>query len=410
MSVKFCHFDEKVTLDQAEFVSLDLDGCHLPGLEAEALRFGAWFGMRGAQVVGDLWMFNARIGGAADLGGTSVAGDFTFGCAVVDGELRLSGFNCTGVTRLRSCRVAGDLDLAGAVLGGAEAGAGALSASGLAVEGSLLAHGATFRGETNLIGVRVGGTLALVDVTLETAAADRWTLLLIEAQAPMATLRPTAGSHGRISLRDARFGRFVDDVVGWPEAVTVELDGFTYERLTHRTPDTARPTVAQRLDWLARQTTATGTGFSPTPYEQLAVALQREGHEQHARQVLRAKERLRHRALGRLGGLWGAVQDAVVGFGYLPARALGWLAFVLACGTCYFQVAGAPRPIKLDEAPSWDPFLYSLDQVVPIVTLGHDSAWNPTGPDKAVTLTLIVAGWVLVTTVVTGVGRTLKRQ
>lgn len=89
--------------------------------------------------------------------------------------------------------------------------------------------------------------------------------------------------------------------------------------------------------------------FSPAPYEQLAAALRHEAREQEARQILRRKERLRHRALGRLGTLWGAVRDATVGFG--PGRALAWLAVLLAAGTAYFDVADPVPPIKPAEAP-----------------------------------------------------------
>ncbi|MET7300402.1 hypothetical protein [Embleya sp. NPDC005575] len=265
LSVKSSCFDQTPTFDHADLVALDLDGCHLPGIEAEALRVSTWLGIRGGRVGGDLWMFNARIDGTADLGDTTVGGDFTLGSSVMGGGLRLTGFACGGEARLRSCRISGDLDLAGAAL--SNPGATALSASGLTVDGSFLAHGLTVRGEANLTGARIGGTLALVDVTLREPPSTGWVLLLIEAQAPMARLRPTAGSRGRVSLRDAHFGRFVDDVVGWPEAMSAELDGFTYERLTHRTSDTVRPDVTQRLTWLARQTDATSAGFSPAPYE-----------------------------------------------------------------------------------------------------------------------------------------------
>src|SRR6185503_21310899 len=96
------------------------------------------------------------------------------------------------------------------------------------------------------------------------------------------------------------------------------------------------------------------------------------------------RERLRHRAMGRLGAVWGAVQDVAIGFGYRPARALWWLLAVLALSTGWYAVAGPLRAVKPDETPTWDPLLYSLDLLVPLVDLGHEQAWDPIGADKAV--------------------------
>ena len=61
------------------------------------------------------------------------------------------------------------------------------------------------------------------------------------------------------------------------------------------------------------------------------------------------------------------------------------------------------------EEPHWDPVLYTLDLLVPLVDLGHERAWDPAGPDKAVAVLVMAAGWVLATTVVAGAGRALRR-
>ncbi|MBB2948239.1 hypothetical protein FB565_008022 [Actinoplanes lutulentus] len=50
-----------------------------------------------------------------------------------------------------------------------------------------------------------------------------------------------------------------------------------------------------------------------------------------------------------------------------------------------------------------------MDVLVPLVGFGHDTAWDPVGADKAVTLAVMTAGWVLVATVVAGPGRALRR-
>ena len=65
--------------------------------------------------------------------------------------------------------------------------------------------------------------------------------------------------------------------------------------------------------------------------------------------------------------------------------------------------------MKPDEAPTWDPFLYTLDVLIPLIDLGHDKAWDPVGADKAVTLAVMAVGWILATTVVAGAGRAIRR-
>jgi hypothetical protein len=94
------------------------------------------------------------------------------------------------------------------------------------------------------------------------------------------------------------------------------------------------------------------------------------------------------------------VRDATItgNVSLMPARVGGW-----------FARSGPLRAVKADGAPTWDPFLYSVDLLVPLLDLGHDKAWEPVGADKAVALSVMVAGWVLATTVIAGTGRSLGR-
>ncbi|MBB2948238.1 hypothetical protein FB565_008021 [Actinoplanes lutulentus] len=64
------------------------------------------------------------------------------------------------------------------------------------------------------------------------------------------------------------------------------------------------------------------------------------GINEEARQVLIVREQLRHRAMGRLGALWGAVQNVGIGFGYRPVRALMWIVAVVAASTGWFAWSG----------------------------------------------------------------------
>ncbi|MFJ7779477.1 hypothetical protein [Streptomyces yangpuensis] len=383
-----CTFEEEVVLDGARLVNVHMTECQLPGLSAISTHVDQWLGFPDSQFAGEVQLFNARVSGTVEFDGCSIGGALTLGRAVVEGGLHLR----------RGCEVDGKLRL-----------------KGIQVQGALLACGLVVNGQIDATGARIGDSLSFVDVTVH--CPRDWALILAEVQASRVTLHLNSASSGAVTLRDAHFGRLIDDINNWPPACLVDLGGFTYDRLSDRTGDGLRPTVEERLLWLRTHGVLNGAlqpaverHFAPGPYEQLAGALRQEGREQESRAVLREMERLRHRAWGRLGAWWGTVQDVMVGFGYLPGRALLWLSVLLFSAMAYFQVAGPLARVKRDEGPTWDPFLYSLDVVVPFISLGHDTAWDPTGWDKAVSVLLMVAGWFLVTTVIAGMGRTLRRQ
>lgn len=401
--LQHCVFEEPVVLDHAALGSVDLDGSELPAISAESLQVVRWFGMRQARVAGDVWLRHIRVGGSLDLDGTIFSGPVNLQRAVIDGDARLGhGAAFNAGLRLDGSRIAADLNIAQATAR-APAGVAALNASGVIIGGGVWAHDLVADGTVMLIGARATMAMTFQGSVLRHPDGDA--LLLIEAQTALLTLRPAPASAGMIVLRDAHVGRLIDDPVGWPDRCRVELTGLTYERVSRRSGDTTAWAAKQRLAWMARY----GTGFAPGPYDQLAAALQRDGREHDANEVLRMRERLRHRAMGRIGAMWGAVQDVVIGFGYRPARALLWLVAVLATASGWFVWSGPLDPIKQGEAPTWDPFMYTLDLLVPLVDLGHEHAWDPVGADKAVAVLVMVAGWILATTVVAGAGRALRR-
>jgi hypothetical protein len=403
LRLRRCVFAEPLVLDHAEIGSANLDESELPAVEAESLHVRRWFGMRQARLAGAAWFHHVRVGGGLDFAGTTFGGAVNLQRVVVEGDARLGhGAGYAAGLRMDGARIAGDLNLA-QVTAQAPAQRPAIDANGATVGGGVWLHGAVADGTVMLIGLRAGGAITVQNATLR--HADDYALLLIEAQTAMLTLRPAPDSAGAISLRDMHVGRFVDDPAGWPPACRIELAGLTYDRISRRSGDTTEWSARERLAWMARY----GTGFAPGAYDQLAAALRRDGREQEARQVLRVRERRRHGAMGWAGAAWGAVQDATIGFGYRPARALLWLVAVLGAGGGWFAWRGPLRPVKPGEAPTWDPLLYTLDLLVPLVDLGHERAWDPVGADKAAAVLIIAAGWVLATTVVAGAGRALRR-
>ncbi|MGW0568923.1 hypothetical protein [Streptomyces tauricus] len=69
-----------------------------------------------------------------------------------------------------------------------------------------------------------------------------------------------------------------------------------------------------------------------------------------------------------------------------------------------------PRASKPLEAPSFNPFLCALDLLLPVASFGQEGAFNPAGRQQWFAAALIAAGWVLATTIATGITRTLSRR
>ncbi len=171
---------------------------------------------------------------------------------------------------------------------------------------------------------------------------------------------------GTLDLRHAAVTVLQDRSGGWPAAI--RLDGFTYATLESPLP------AATRLGWLGRDS----GGYQPQPYEQLATVYRAMGHDAEARIVLLAKQRRRRRTVSAPLRIWGYLQDWVVGYGYRPQRAALWLAVLLAVGTAAFA-ADHPAPLDGSQSPQFNPFLYTLDLLLPIAGFASATPSTPKG-------------------------------
>jgi hypothetical protein len=211
-----------------------------------------------------------------------------------------------------------------------------------------------------------------------------------------------------ISLAGAEVGTLRDSHLSWPTASPVDLEGFRY-----RTLDTGL-TTTDRLRLLKRATPK----YSPHPYEQLSQLMQSVGQGDEASKVQLASLRRSYESSRLPIKVWGKIQDIIVGYGYAPIRALAFFLLLLVGGGVWFTLVpehcGRPGLGQLPlcpvngEHPTWDPWLYSLDLLIPFVNLGHENAWDPTGTSKLIMYILIAGGWVLTTTIVAATGRHLR--
>jgi hypothetical protein len=351
-------------------------------LLAKGLEAAGMIQLLGAQVAGNLDFSDARV---ANPGRQAVVADRI----VVGEQLDFSSFRCEGQVTLRGGRVDGQVLFAHACL--AKPGRYALHASALTVGDSLyLWGGFTADGEIVLRRAHINGGVHIVTVGSITMDASTLT-------ADTFLLRVGDRAASAVSLQQAKVRQLRGDPDGWPRQVV--LDGLSYQTLDSQLPATAW------LEWLRRDEGR----YVPQPYEQLSAAYRRLGDDAGVRQVQLAKQRMRRATLKPNAKFWGYVQDWTVGYGYQPVRAVAWLLMLLTVGTAVFSVS-PPAPLIAGQAPHFNAFIYTLDLLLPIVSFGQRTAWNPAGADQWLAYLFIAAGWLLATSVAAGITRALNRS
>lgn len=356
-------------LREAELVNPAGNALRAPGLtvrfdmDCSACTAAGTVDMFGAQVGGQFWL------GAAHL--SSGDSDWALSAPLLKvggGMYCNAGFSAAGGANLFGAAIGSMLDFANATLTAPDGTA--LRAPGCTVQTDVaLTNGFSATGAVDLSGARIGGGLRLADATFTACTAD---------------------------LRNASIGVLSGQPSHWPGEI--HLRELTYTALE---PYLAAP---QWLGWLRRDP----GGYEPQPYEQLAAYYRRVGQDEQARTVLLAKQRHRRQRVRLLARAWGHLQDAAIGYGYRPARAFGWLVFLLAFTTVYFTLY-PPRTVGSGGA-SFQPVIYAFDTVVPVFDLAHQQTYVTSGAGQWITWAVTIAGWVLATTVIAGITRTLTRS
>ncbi|MEU4720745.1 hypothetical protein AB0G06_14045 [Nonomuraea dietziae] len=342
-----------------------------------------------AHVTGQLVFIGAHLdnpGGSALISedGLTTGGSVLFSDAVVRGAILMYRATVGGMLSFMNAR----LDHPGAT---------ALALDGLKVE-SLLHCGGTFTAEG---GIRLGGARIGAAFTLDGALLsnpDGHALTCSDATMAVLRLRTRKPIVGTVDVRHAHVANLDDDLSSWPEHL--RLDGFTYDALV------APATVEERLAWIGRDTNGHRLR---QPYEHLSAIYRRLGDDAAARQVLLIKHRRGRVELPWYGRAWGHLQDVTVGYGFRPLRAAAWLVGLLVAGTAFYAL-NPPHPLEAGKAPAFNPPFYTLDLLLPVIDFGQERAFNPTGPWQWLAYAFVLSGWILATTIVAAVTRSLSRQ
>ncbi|MFD7282320.1 hypothetical protein ACFV80_36180 [Streptomyces sp. NPDC059862] len=432
-TISRCCILSRARLDNATGTALNADRLHVGGLLAldDGLTAEGPITLVGAAIEGPMLLnradLNAPGQSALDASLAQIGGDLT----------AASGFSARGSLVLEDTRVAGSVDLAEAQLHN-PAGE-TLSARRLQVQGRLYCGSTTSQGHIVLTDANIGAAAEFHSARLTNPSGNTLTawgltasvldlcdgfvsngrVSLTSSHIASAVCLASTTITGRVSLKRVRAGSLKTDSstqlsgpvdfrhaqveiladvpTRWPDALL--LDGFVYSHMEVTLP------LRERLAWLAKET----GGYLPQPYEQLAAAYVSHGDDAAAREVLLAKCRRQRASQPPLTRIWGHIQDWTVGYGYRPIRAAAWLLLMLLIATAAFT-AQHPPPMKPSEAPPFNPFLYSVDLLLPVVGFGQEGAFNPHGWQQWLAAASIAAGWVLATTIAAGLTRTLSRR
>jgi hypothetical protein len=429
-------FTDVPDLTEARVVNLLLTDCTLPGLRARLLELRGDLALVRCAVAGSVDLCDVRVGGTVTLDGSRIVNPVGIsnestgtatqpgpatepdtalepGTALAAARMTVTGnlharqgFTAEGQVWLGGANIGGSVNLDGASL--RHTAGAALSADRLVVGGSLTArYRFVADGGVLLIHAQIGSQLNFNNSELR--ATRSFALHLGGARVGSLWLTFATRPIGGIRLSGLQADSIFDNPETWP--TELELVGCTYRLLIARgAADPRQPsppapvTVRQRLDWLRRSP----EGYTPQPYEQLAEQYRRGGQDVEARRVLLERQRRRRATLRLPGRLLGYLLDGLVGYGYRAWLAGIWLVAFWALGTVSF-VLQPSVPRNPAEAPAGNAALQALDLLLPIVNLGHDNAWKPSGLTEYVAALLVVVGWVLTTAVVAGLTRTLNR-
>ncbi|WP_237774603.1 hypothetical protein [Actinosynnema sp. ALI-1.44] len=397
--------------------ALHLDGTQISGdFDARSMRMAGQARLVDVSISGNLMLdgtnlrnpdsdviLGRRMSVGSNLDGRFIeaAGCLSLQGAKIGANMDLRGSRLTEPGKnLRTGAVAPSVDIRAATVG-----RDLILAAGhrpFAAHGGVRMHRAEIGREANFDGAILGSGLGGTALNAHGMVAQE--VVLTVGQAP----------RGRVTLRHARCASLADNEKFWDGTGRIDLEDFRYEALAVPIDLKDDKKVRTRLRWL--RTSMQGQ-YSPGPYDQLAAVFRATGNEEHAATVLIEKHRWRYAALAEgmrvlWPGvrLWSWLQRSMVGYGYRPTRALVWLLLCLVLGSVWFALRGEPNEINSDDTLIWNPVLYTLDLIVPIIDFGNKNRWQAPGASQWVATGLIATGWVLATTAAAGLTRMLRRN
>lgn len=434
---------------QLRKATIAIPGGQQPAFDGDGMTVGHDFSATGLTAEGEVTLVDVHIAGVLDLGKSTLSHPGGVALRLDRAEVASSlycnaGFTVTGRVDAIGAHVRGSVYFTGAELGRAPSvPAGAPGAAGSARGAALRLVRTRIDGDLGCwkgfvahrpIDLRrsvVGGEFSLLATDLDglPTAADlshgRFSTLTIDGGEPT----------GFLDFTKARCEFFRDGPAPeWPRG-NIILDEFEYGAiqmtavtLKDGKQPKRRDQLKCRKQWLRRAMAASRRrssgahdGYLPQPYDQLAAAYRRAGDDHAARIIQLAKYRQRNRATSWrrrwYSKVWNFVQDGAIGYGYVPWRALLWLAVLFVTGVLLFRYVGAVRPYSIVTVhrPQASFTLnnsvsYTLDLLLPTGSLNDRQTWQSNGPGEVAAAFLVAFGLLLTATVFAATARVLQRD
>jgi len=387
LQFQFCGFQDDIFLESAAIPFLRLVHCAVDhGIFATGLKTNNSVFLRQLSSKGPIYLLGAQIGGDLDCAGTVIeclGRAFTVDRAKVNGAVFLNeGFMCSGEVRFLGTQIDGQLDCGGAKL---KATPFALSADGASVRRSVyLDNGFSCPSIVRLLNVQIGGNLDCTAAQIDALECGG-----LQITGDLIWRGISQPGRSNLVLSGASIRAVHDERASWPDKGGLHIQDFVYQDLfLHQNNSVLKLAPADRVEWLKLQPDSELS--SPQPWMQLAKLIQAYGDADGAKWVVykyQRQEASNTNALRRVATWpydWLEEQPLRIG---LPIAILGLIGSFIFWRAKRIQAMAPTGKDALAEFeagreipagyPLFNPVVYTVENVLPVIKLGQDSAWAP---------------------------------
>jgi hypothetical protein len=404
IDLRRCTVEGKISLEASEIKGLRLTDCFLSkGIEADGVVVHGPVLLYRTQSRGEIRFINASIESNLECQGAKLIlakGDaLTLDGATIKGDVFLQELECRGEIRMLGTKVDSSVMLTDAVLFGENF---ALSLDKARIGSNLLLNGKLqCIGTIRMPNCRIEGNVIFIGSQVDAVFCDNTNISM--GTLAWCSIRKTPET--RLCLRGANVRTLIDDKVSWPDDGKLELENLTYtDLILHKDPSLEERDqrvltaplpfeLKSRIAWLNAQSSV--NRLRPQPWIQLSRYLESTNNKIGAKHVL-----YKFRCV-QAHESWWLARRARIAFAWLeetPARITYFVLLTLFLGTLIF--VGADRsgamistardkdgqPLAgeaLKHYPQFQPFIYTLENAVPLVKLGVDDKWTPDPAHRA---------------------------
>jgi hypothetical protein len=385
----YCTFQNEINLQFTELPFLAFHHCKgNKGIRASGLKTDASITFIGYEAAEEINLVGARIGGILNFSRSALAARgnaLEAGGAKIGDRLLFNDCRSLGDIRLVGTEIGGNLEFLDTTVFNVTADTAKIT------HHVILNQGFSCYGVSSFSNAEIGGNLTCAGAEITQLNCDG--ARIVGSLAWLAIRQPSQSS---LTLNGATVGALHDDRPSWPAQGKLRILDFVYQDLVlHGPPGPGQPlgpaltlNPEERVEWLMRQP-ANEVAYAQ-PWMQLAKLVQADGDTDGAKWVVYKYKRLRARhenpALRLTSWLYDQLEEQPLRIG-LPIIVLGLI------GSLIFWRAKRIRamaPTSKDALtsfessrtvpagyPPFNPVVYTLENVLPVVKLGQDSTWAP---------------------------------